>query len=52
MTLEGYKGLFPKMEVLNQKLCTSSTMQEYSNKVVFLLCTDCRQEHFVGDCTE
>lgn len=52
LTLGGYKELLTKLEVLNQKLNIASTTQESSNEVVFLLCANCGEEHFVGDCAE
>lgn len=37
------------MEVLNQKLNVASTTHESSNDVVFLLCANYEEEHFVGN---
>lgn len=49
LTLGGYKELLKKLELLNQKLNVESTTQESLNEVVFLLCSNCGEEHFAGN---
>lgn len=44
--------LLTRLEVLNQQLDIASTTHESSNEVVFLLCTNCGQEHFASGCAE
>lgn len=52
LTLGGYEKILTKLEVLNPKSDTSCTTQESPNNVIFVLCTDCEEERFVGDCIE
>lgn len=49
LTLEGYEEIFTKLEVLNQKLNVVSTTHNSLNEVVFVLCTNHEEEHFVGN---
>lgn len=41
-----------KVGRLNQKLNVESATHESSNEVVFVLCDNCGEDHFVGDCVK